>query len=231
MNMNSMKRLGAFVLTGILLFGAMGIVSGADTTEAVHFSKLIPFLPKAPRGWEGEEPFGIMVPVDEGTCSMATKSYTKSGVTASVMIMDYAFYQIEYQAEWETFHEYESTEGYAKSTKVNGFPAWEVYDKDLDEYSLIVGINDRFMVFIGPSSDKDTLYAFSDRINYKGIAALGGGVPPDGGEPSDGGVTDGEPSDGGEEAPEEDEPGFEAIFAIAGLLAVAYLVKRKRRRR
>jgi PGF-CTERM protein len=30
------------------------------------------------------------------------------------------------------------------------------------------------------------------------------------------------------EVPEEEEPGFEAVFAIVGLLAVAYLVKRRR---
>jgi PGF-CTERM protein len=30
-----------------------------------------------------------------------------------------------------------------------------------------------------------------------------------------------------EPTPEEETPGFEAIFAIAGLLAVAYLLRRK----
>ena len=32
-----------------------------------------------------------------------------------------------------------------------------------------------------------------------------------------------------EEAPKKDAPGFEAVFAIAGLLAVAYLVLRQRK--
>ena len=53
-----MKRLETFVLIGMLLVGAVGIgivsttiASGqATATQAVHFSKLIPFLPSAPSG-------------------------------------------------------------------------------------------------------------------------------------------------------------------------------------
>ena len=42
-------------------------------------------------------------------------------------------------------------------------------------YSLNVDINNRFLVIIITNSDKDTLYKFSDAIDYKGIAALGPG--------------------------------------------------------
>jgi PGF-CTERM protein len=225
-----MKRLGAFVLTGILLFGAMGIVSGEDTTEAVDPDKLVPFLPDAPSGWERIP--GIPDTIEEEGTSMAMRMYIKSGAEVGVLvaIMDSAFHNVGYQEEWKGYTAYDTPEGYAKSTKVKGFPAWEIYTKDTDAYSLLVGINDRFVVFIGPGSDKDTLYAFSDRINYKGIASLGGGAPPTEEEPTEGepgeGVTDGEPAGG--EAPEGEEPGFEAVFAIVGLLAVAYLVKRRR---
>lgn len=41
------------------------------------------------------------------------------------------------------------------------------------DYTLHVGVNDRFMVSILVyESDRDTFYAFADRIDYHGIAAL-----------------------------------------------------------
>jgi len=46
------ERLGMFVLIGMLLVGAMGLCTVSAATEAVHFSKLIAFLPDAPSGWE-----------------------------------------------------------------------------------------------------------------------------------------------------------------------------------
>jgi PGF-CTERM protein len=226
-----MKRLGALVLIGILLVGVAGLCTVSATTEAVHFSKLIEFLPDAPSGWEGEEPEGMTLTYEEGTWSMATESYSKTGtedVTADVAITDYAFYTVGWSAAWQGFYAWESTEGYAKTTKVNGFPAWEIYDKDSNDYSLSVGINDRFMVLINTNSDKDTLYAFANSIDYKGIATLGGGVAPPAEEEPEATPYEEAPT----EAPKvpEDEgkaPGFEVVFAVAGLLTVAYLLRRR----
>ena len=68
---------------------------------------------------------------------MAEKSYTKSGtedITVSVGIMDSAFYQVGWWAAWQGLYAYVSTEGYAKTVTVKGFPAWETYDKDSNDY-------------------------------------------------------------------------------------------------
>lgn len=220
--MKKVKEISILVLIVMLLVGATGLCTVSAATEAVHFSKLIPFLPDAPSGWEGEEPFGMMYTIEEGSWSMATESYTKSGaedITAEVGIMDSAFYQVGLWTAWQGFYAWESTEGYAKTTTVKGFPAGEIYDKGSNDYSLYVGINDRFMVFISTSSDRDTLYAFANSIDYKGIAALGGGAAPS---------TEEEPGEA-PEVPEEEgkAPGFEVIFAVAGILAVAYILKRR----
>jgi PGF-CTERM protein len=175
----------------------------------------------------------MMYTIEEGTWSMATESYSKTGtedITAEVGIMDSAFYQVGWSAAWQGFYAWESTEGYAKTTKVKGFPAWEmgIGTPPDSENTLYVGVNDRFMVFINTNSDKDTLYAFADSIDYKGIAALGGGVAPPAEEEPEATPYEEAPT----KAPEvpEDEgkaPGFGAIFAIAGLLAVAYLLRRR----
>ena len=230
-----MGRLGILVVIGMLLVGATGFASGQSTaTEAVHFSKLIAFLPDAPSGWEGEEPFGMMYTIEEGTWSQATESYSKSGaedVTAVVLITDSAFYQVGGWEIWEGHYEWETTEGYGKTTTVKGFPAWEMgIGTPPDSVNMLyVGINDRFMVFISiTNSDKDTLYAFANSIDYKGIAALGGGVAPPAEEEPEATPYEEAPT----KAPEvpEDEgkvPGFGAIFAVAGLLAVAYLLRRR----
>jgi PGF-CTERM protein len=238
------KRFAATVLIGLLIVGALGMnfvsttlaSEEATSTQAVHFSKLIEFLPDAFSGWEGEDPAGSTLTYEEGTWSMATKSYTKSGdedVTAEIGIMDSAFYPVGWWAAWQGFYAYESTEGYAKTVIVKrGVPAWEAYTKDSNDYSLYVGINDRFMVFINTNSgDRATLYEFSDAIDYDGIADLSSSaVPPvETAPPTTPSMTttpeapaeeDGE--DGGE------TPGFEVVFAVVGLLAVMTLLRRRR---
>ncbi|MBK5191194.1 MAG: hypothetical protein JJE19_06845 [Methanosarcinales archaeon] len=71
------------------------------------------------------------------------------------------------------------------------------------------------------NSDKDTLYDFADKIDYKGIAVLGGGVVPTA-QPTQPPTTE-TPTTPAEEGGET--PGFEAIFAIVGLLAVMAILR------
>jgi PGF-CTERM protein len=234
-------------MVSVLIWGlavgaiGLGIVSTsiaseqATTTQAVHFSTLIESLPDAPSEWEGEEPFGMTHTYEGGTWSTAIKSYSKMGaedVTADITISDYALYTTGWSAAWKGFYAFESTEGYAKSVTINGFPAWEVYSKDTNDYSLYVGINDRFLVFITTNSDKDTLYKFANSIDYNGItASVKGGTPPMVTEMPTGQPTQPPetatptklPAEGGK------APGFEVILAVAGLLAVTYLLMRRRK--
>jgi PGF-CTERM protein len=88
-----------------------------------------------------------------------------------------------------------------------------------------VGINDRFLVFITTNSDKNMLDKLADSIDYKGIAALGGGAPAP--------TVTGQPTpSSAQETPTEPPteegktPGFEAGFALGALLVVVYLVRR-----
>lgn len=235
--MSKRRRVEATILIGMLLMGAFGMnlvstaiaSAEATATEAVHFSTLIEFLPDAPSGWDGEEPFGMMYTIQDGTWSMATESYTKSGAedtTADVGVMDSAFYQVGWWAAWQGFYTYESTEGYAKTVTVDGYPAWEVYGKETNDYGLYVGINDRFMVFINTNSDKDTLYDFANAIDYDGIAALGGGAAPSSAETAE---PTGAPTKAPTTSTEEGSEtlGFEAVFAVVGLLAVMALLRRR----
>jgi PGF-CTERM protein len=239
------KQFAATVLIGMLLVGAIGMnfvgttiaSAEAQTTQAVHFSTLIEFLPDDPPGWDGEEPEGMMYTIQDGSWSMANKGYTKSGdedVTAEVGIMDSAFYPVGWYALWSGpfAFEYESTEGYLKSATVKGYPAKEIYDKETEDYTLLVGINERFFVFVDTNDgDKDTLYDFANLIDYDGIAALGGSAKPPVGtaQPTLPSATTAPAAPAEEDGGENGEtPGFEVVFAVVGLLAVMTLLRRRR---
>ncbi len=238
-----MKRTqsGMLVLWGLLLVCVLGLgilcpaIASAQerSAEAVHFNTLIEYLPDAPSGWDGEEPEGFSFMHEEGTWSMAMGSYTKSSnedVTADVGIMDSAYYQVGWMAAWQGFYAYESTDGYAKTVTVEGYPAWEAYTEDDNEYVLYIGIADRFMVFIATNSDRDTLYEFADAIDYDGIADLSGD---EGAAPSTTTVRPTSPAETSEPVtePERDDegetPGFELVTAVIGLVAVFALVRRR----
>jgi PGF-CTERM protein len=226
-------RIESSILIGTLLVGMLSmcivstaIASGAEQGgQAVEYSKLTPFLPKAPSGWEAGEPQGFSFTHEEGTWSMASSDYSKAGaedVTANVVIYDYAFYTTGWTGAWRNLYAYDSTEGYAKTVTVQGYPGWEVYDKNTKDYSLLVGLNDRFLVFVGTNSDKDTLYKFADTIDYKGIAALGPGPAA---QPTAKPTT--QPTAGTEEEGSK-TPGFELLVAVLGILAVVALLVRRR---
>jgi PGF-CTERM protein len=221
-------RIESSILIGALLVGMLSmcilstaIASGAEGTQAVEYSKLMPFIPKAPSGWEADEPHGFSFTQEEGTWSTASADYSRAGaedVTANVMITDYAQYTTGWTGSWKGFYAWQSTEGYAKAVTVKGYPGWEVYDTSTEDYSLLVGLNDRFLVFVGTNSDKDTLYKFADAIDYKGIAALGPGPAA---QPTT------QPTAGTEEEGSK-TPGFELLVAVLGILAVVALLVRRR---
>jgi PGF-CTERM protein len=228
------NRQFATILIELLLVGVIGMgvtsaaIASGDAVQAVEFSKLIEFLPDAPSGWDDEEPTGMTFTHEGGTWSMATESYSKTDaedMACDIVITDYAFYTAGWSAAWQGFYAYDYTEGYAKTVRVEGLPAWEVYTKDGNDYALSVAINDRFLVVITTNSDKDTLYDFANSIDYNGIAVLDEETrsPAETVQPTL--TPTPKPTLSPEPSPEE--PGFEAIFALAGLLAVAYLVSRR----
>lgn len=228
-----MKRYSKSVIIGVILLvivcGVSATVMADGTpTESVNYKELIEYLPDVPSGWEGEEPDGMSLSVEGGSWSWATGIYSKSGteadVTVDVVITDYAANIFGWQGAWESLFEWESTEGHMKRTTVNGFPAWEVYTKDTNDYALTVGINDRFLVLITTNDGKDTLYEFANLIDYDGISSLSSGVMPT--KKPDTSPEATEETSGEIEA--DEEPGFEAVFAISGFLAVAYLVRKRR---
>ena len=144
------------------------------SAPAIHFSKLIEYLPAPPSGWTADEPQGFMNTVESGSWSMANRAYSKGDdARANIGIMDSAYYEVGLFASWKGIYQYESTEGYAKTTTIKGYPALEVYSKSSKEYAMYVDVKDRFMVYITvDNADKDTLNNLANAIDYSGIAGL-----------------------------------------------------------
>jgi len=197
-NLNSHKFLTVIAIAGILLLSgctgkdtSQGTDTGNDkttttkdsspekpapgTVQTVHFSKLIEMLPESPAGWTADEPQGSSFTIENGSWSMASKTYRKGDTgRAEVTIMDSAYYNVGLFQAWKGFVQWESTDGYYKTTTVKGFPAFETYSKSGEQYGKYINIKDRFMVYIiAENNDKDVLNALENSINYNGIGALG----------------------------------------------------------
>lgn len=156
--------------------GGSGSRPAAGSVEAVSYTKLINFLPNAPSGWTAEEPMGGTYSFEQGSWTSVSRHYTYGDTsTADVGIMDSAYYEgVGWFALWEGQYKWETTEGYGKTTTIKGYPAYETYSKSSKSYSLMVSLNDRFMVYINTySTDKGALDSLANSINFAGIAALG----------------------------------------------------------
>lgn len=144
------------------------------SVQAIHFSKLMELLPEPQSGWTADEPTGGSYTVEDGSWSMAARTYKKGdNERATVTIMDSAYYEVGLFTAWKSFVQMETSEGYFKTTKVKGYPAFETYSKSSKDYGLFVNVKDRIMVnIVVDNDDKDALTAIQNSINYAGIEAL-----------------------------------------------------------
>jgi len=248
------KRIVVTVLIGVLLCGAIGLsIVGtinaneeATATQEERISKLREFMPDAPFGWivESRIPdigviifeshYGKLSAEEQVAVWISLRDFVGAG-HVSVSGYNYLFY------DYESREGYQSPEGYLKKVTIKGFPAWEAHNKSLrlsdgtivhvDWYSLSVNINDQVVVDISTfNTDRDMLYDFSDLIDYKGIAALGEDAvaPAETAHPTEQPTQPSAKKTPTTPAEEEKTPGFEAVFVIAGLLAVAYILRRRK---
>lgn len=229
------KKFEATVQIGMLLLGVIGmcIVSitiasvETTTTQPVPGIRLYEFLPDAPSGWVETKVYSY--PKADGYYFFGgEEGGTRVRIGVSGVIAYSEFY------DYESSEGYQSTEGYKKKVTFKGFPAWERYNEPSSKapggYGLLVNINDRFVVDIF-SADKNTLYDFANQIDYNGIATLSEGAE----SPSETTKPTEQPTQPpAKETPptlveEKKTPGFEAIFEIAGLSAIAYILRRCRK--
>ena len=141
-------------------------VGKTQESQPVQHTELIEFLPDAPSGWVRQV---------EGL-SAAEGTYNASSIPdfetidAYVGILDYG----SKVSDPEFRDRLPEPEGETKRVTIKGFQAREEYVKDVNYYILQVIIDNRFLVIITTTWDRDTLYYFADSIEYKELAAFAG---------------------------------------------------------
>ncbi len=123
---------------------AIEALDKAHPGEAVAFTLLIAKLPDPLAGWTGDDPSGAKIDMMGVSYSFAQRDYTKSEAEDSVSVIIYD--TMSQQAGpwfgiWQGWgFSWETTEGYARSTTVFGYPAWETRDYDGKSGLLAIGL-------------------------------------------------------------------------------------------
>jgi hypothetical protein len=157
---------------------AEGFTSNRKPVPPVAFRELIAFLPKEIAGMKRDEPKGETTTAGSWQYSQAEVDFqTADGKrSADVGIFDYAhipFLYVPFNMILNMNVASESTEGYEKSVKVDGYPAFEKWNKNGNS-EVVVLVGDRFIVKadtrgLGEGSAKK----IAEDLNLKGLAAKG----------------------------------------------------------
>lgn len=149
------------------------VIGQLQTVEALK-----PFLPAAPAGWNvTQEPLGGQIPDAAGKPSVTFVSgaymmNNNPAVTADVMIQDSANATAGAREAFDSFKPSDSGDAYLRKVTVAGYPAWETYLKP-DQYSVMIAVNDRYMVVIAvTSTQRADLETFERQVDLAGLAAL-----------------------------------------------------------
>src|SRR5207248_1388696 len=126
------------------LTGAGGDTKPVDPVSFREFMALFPDLD----GWQKAKPTGehMTSPVSFSTAEV---HYTKGDASVTVKMMDSGFNQLllmPYTMFLTAGYEKETSDGYEKSTKVNGQPGWEKWNGSSKNGELNALVGNRFLL-------------------------------------------------------------------------------------
>jgi len=157
---------------------AEGFTSNRKPVPPVAFRELIDFLPRKMAGMKADEAKGETTTAGSWQYSQAEVDFrSEDGQrNADVGIFDYAhipFLYVPFSMVLKMNVARESTEGYEKSVKVEGYPAFEKWNKNGNS-EIVVLVADRFIVKsdtrgLGEGSAKKIV----EDLDLKGLAAKG----------------------------------------------------------
>jgi hypothetical protein len=160
--------------------GAAGLTSdgGAKPVPPVSFKKLIDYLPKNVEGMKASEPEGESAsagPSGQWQYSEAKINFNgEQGQSANAGIFDYAHISLmylPYQMLTKMNVNKESTTGYERTTKMDGFPAYEEWNKNSKNSELTVLVGERFIVHTQvEGGGEGAARELMDRIDLKGLS-------------------------------------------------------------
>lgn len=143
--------------------------------EVIHFSKLLPFLPAVPSGWTSEEPTGTTLDSGGYKMSNVERSYEKGETSVHLTILDFnnnTSYIESTTGGWGNMS-METTEGYTKSATIEGYPAFETFQKEGKEGHVMLLVGKRLMVQVQTTGlDSAVLREWVGKVDLKKLAEL-----------------------------------------------------------
>lgn len=122
-----------------------------EPVPPVSFKVLMNYLPKEVPGLKAEKPRGETATWDKWTHSLANAEFRSENdnQSARVNIYDYAYITnlyLPYQMLFKMKYNRESSEGYEKSTELNGMPTFERWNEEGRDNEVTVLVGKRFIV-------------------------------------------------------------------------------------
>ena len=144
---------------------------------AVDFKRLMPLLPAAPSGWVASaKPRGNTLQLGAYGMANVEADFKKDGgvAEAKVEIFDYALQKDLLNgmiSGWNFSNE--STEGWQKSVKVDGFPGFETWEEEGKKFETFVAVAGRFWVHVQVTSESaDDARKWVKLVDYKKLEAM-----------------------------------------------------------
>jgi hypothetical protein len=156
---------------------ANGAAGGGDTkaVDPVSFHDMQALFPDL-AGWEKGKPTGEKMS-SPFKYSQAEVEYKKGDSSIALKMVDSGFNQLlltPYAMFLTAGYEKETSDGYEKSTKVNGQPGWEKWNSSGKDGELNALVGKRFLVQIEGRQIDDTkpLHELAGKLDMAKIAAL-----------------------------------------------------------
>ncbi len=146
--------------------------------KAMHYEELMKYLPESIDGYEKGEPKGESIDMNGMSYSSAHVEFTKDGDQLKVALIDYNAALSMYSmatAMWATGFKIDTSEEMAQSVGLDeNIHGWESIKKKRKDASLLLGVNDRFLITIEADSQEDLgfLKEVAQSMKLKDLADL-----------------------------------------------------------
>jgi hypothetical protein len=160
---------------GLEAMAGRAAAGNAQPVDPVNFHDLQALFPDF-EGWQKGKPTGERMS-SPFKYSQAEVNYTKGDSRIALKMVDSGFNQLlltPYAMFLAAGYEKETTDGYEKSTKVNGEPGWEKWDSSGKDGELNALVGKRFLVQLEGRGIDDTkpLHELAGRIDLAKLAGL-----------------------------------------------------------
>ena len=159
--------------------GDENLFENREPVPPVSFKVLMNYLPKEVSGLKAEKPRGETATWDKWTHSLANAEFRSENdnQSARVNIYDYAYITnlyLPYQMLFKMKYNRESSEGYEKSTELNGMPTFERWNEEGKDNEVTVLVGKRFIVHVGTNEmPEGSARKIAEGIDLSGLAGEG----------------------------------------------------------